>query len=70
MTSSTAEAASVQAGAPSPIAVVGMGMRLPGGVRTVDDFWDALISQKDCSSEVPQTRYNIDAFYHPDKPQS
>ncbi|KAH1629843.1 hypothetical protein KXX39_003331 [Aspergillus fumigatus] len=70
MTSSTAEAASVQAGAPSPIAVVGMGMRLPGAVRTADDFWDALISQKDCSSEVPQTRYNIDAFYHPDKPQS
>ncbi|EAW17052.1 type I polyketide synthase [Aspergillus fischeri NRRL 181] len=70
MTSSTAEAASVKAGAPSPIAIVGMGMRLPGGVRTADDFWDVLIDQKDCSSEVPKTRYNIDAFYDPDKPQS
>ncbi|KAF4208764.1 hypothetical protein CNMCM8927_008713 [Aspergillus lentulus] len=70
MTSSTAEAASVKAGAPPPIAIVGMGMRLPGGVRTADDFWDVLIDQKDCSSEVPRTRYNIDAFYDPDKPQS
>jgi acyl transferase domain-containing protein len=70
MASSTAEAASVKAGAPPPIAIVGMGMRLPGGVRTADDFWDVLIDQKDCSSEVPKTRYNIDAFYDPDKPQS
>ncbi|KAF7158736.1 hypothetical protein CNMCM5623_003900 [Aspergillus felis] len=69
MTSSTAEATFVTAGGPPPIAIVGMGMRLPGGVRTADDFWDAIIDQKDCSSEVPKTRYNIDAFYDPDKPQ-
>jgi acyl transferase domain-containing protein len=70
MTSSTAEATFVAAGGPPPIAIVGMGMRLPGGVRTADDFWDVLINQKDCSSEVPKSRYNIDAFYDPDKPQS
>ncbi|GFF99742.1 nonribosomal peptide synthetase 14 [Aspergillus udagawae] len=70
MTSSTAGATFVAAGGPPPIAIVGMGMRLPGGVRTADDFWEALIDQKDCSSEVPKSRYNIDAFYDPDKPQS
>lgn len=55
---------------PEPIAIVGMAMRLPGGVRTADDFWNMLINKADCSSEVPKSRYDIDAFYHPDKPQS
>ncbi|KAL4860896.1 hypothetical protein BDV12DRAFT_208692 [Aspergillus spectabilis] len=45
-------------------------MRLPGKVRTPEEFWDLLMSQRDCSSEVPSSRYNIDAFYHPSKPQS
>lgn len=53
-----------------PVAIVGMAMRLPGDVHTADEFWDLLISKRDCSSEVPQSRYNIDAFYHPHKPQS
>ncbi|KAF7586508.1 hypothetical protein BBP40_008776 [Aspergillus hancockii] len=58
-------------GAPlQPIAIVGMGMRLPGGIRTAEDFWDVLIDQKDVSSEVPDNRYKIDSFYHPSKPQS
>ncbi|KAJ5415221.1 hypothetical protein N7465_003916 [Penicillium sp. CMV-2018d] len=60
----------VPAPAVPPVAIVGMGMRLPGDVRTGDQFWDLLISKRDCSSEVPKSRYNIDAFYHPDKPQS
>ncbi|KAF7520840.1 hypothetical protein PCG10_008766 [Penicillium crustosum] len=60
----------VSAPAVPPIAIVGMGMRLPGEVRTGDEFWDLLISKRDCSSDVPKSRYNIDAFYHPDKPQS
>ncbi|RAL12372.1 uncharacterized protein BO97DRAFT_451580 [Aspergillus homomorphus CBS 101889] len=45
-------------------------MRLPGKVRTPEEFWDLLISQRDCSSDVPSSRYNIDAFYHPSKSQS
>ncbi|PYH51329.1 type I polyketide synthase [Aspergillus niger CBS 101883] len=50
------------------IAVVGMGMRLPGGVRTAEQFWDALIEKKDCSSEITRNRYNVDGFYSADKP--
>ncbi|THC96687.1 hypothetical protein EYZ11_003842 [Aspergillus tanneri] len=46
-----------------PIAIVGMAVRLPGGVRSTDSFWDLLLSQRDVSREVPQDRYNIDAFY-------
>ncbi|KAF7596523.1 hypothetical protein BBP40_001396 [Aspergillus hancockii] len=30
-----------------PMAVVGMGMRLPGKVRSEDDFWNFLINKKD-----------------------
>lgn len=52
------------------IAIVGMGMRLPGSVRTAEQFWDLLISKRDCSSDIPPSRYNIDAFYDPEKPQS
>ncbi|KAB8229925.1 type I polyketide synthase [Aspergillus alliaceus] len=55
---------------PAGIAIVGMAMRLPGGVRTAEEFWELLINKRDCSSEVPNTRYNVDAFYHPNKPQS
>ncbi|KAA8650263.1 uncharacterized protein ATNIH1004_002945 [Aspergillus tanneri] len=40
-----------------------MAVRLPGGVRSTDSFWDLLLSQRDVSREVPQDRYNIDAFY-------
>lgn len=46
-----------------PIAIVGMAVRLPGGVRSTDSFWDLLLSREDVSREVPQDRYNIDAFY-------
>ncbi|RAL03554.1 KR-domain-containing protein [Aspergillus ibericus CBS 121593] len=40
-----------------PIAVVGMAMRLPGAVRTGDQFWDCLIRKED----------GVYAFYHPTK---
>lgn len=57
-----------QSAAPFPIAVVGMAMRLPGGVNTADEFWDMLINKRDGCCEVPGTRYNIDAFYGDSKP--
>lgn len=46
-----------------PVAIVGMGMRLPGGIRRDKDFWDFLIEKRDGLCKVPGTRYNIDAFY-------
>lgn len=47
---------------PTPIVVVGMAMRLPGGVKTDKDFWDFLTSKKDGRSKVPESRYNSDGF--------
>ncbi|OJJ96674.1 hypothetical protein ASPACDRAFT_46846 [Aspergillus aculeatus ATCC 16872] len=49
-----------------PIAIVGMAMRLPGGVTNARDFWQMLINKRDGLCRVPRDRYNIDAFYHCD----
>ncbi|KAK6826532.1 hypothetical protein RU639_005411 [Aspergillus parasiticus] len=48
---------------PFPIAIVGMGMRLPGGVSSGREFWDFLVNKRDGLCRVPETRYNVDAFY-------
>ncbi|KAL5050934.1 hypothetical protein BDW71DRAFT_215073 [Aspergillus fruticulosus] len=53
-----------------PVAIVGMAVRLPGGVHSTPDFWDMLINKRDGRCEVPETRYNIDGFQHPTKNHS
>ncbi|RYO91602.1 hypothetical protein DL764_008270 [Monosporascus ibericus] len=56
-------------GPPPPIAVVIIGLRLPGKITTTDEFWELLVSRKSTRSQVPQTRYNIGAFHSAsDKP--
>ncbi|XXG97578.1 short-chain alcohol dehydrogenase [Hypoxylon texense] len=48
-----------------PIAVVGMGCRLPGDVRSPAEFWDMMINKKTGRTpKVPSTRFNIDAHFH------
>ncbi|GAB1201523.1 hypothetical protein APSETT445_000098 [Aspergillus pseudonomiae] len=54
----------------SPIAVIGMSMRLPGDIRTTQAFWDYIIEKRNASGPVPSTRYRADKFYHPDRPRS
>ncbi|KAL8941662.1 MAG: hypothetical protein Q9211_001724 [Gyalolechia sp. 1 TL-2023] len=44
-----------------PVAIIGMAMRLPSGVRNDETLWDMLIHH------VPKDRYNIDAWYRPGK---
>lgn len=46
-----------------PIAIVGMAMRLPGGIGNEEQFWDTLINKKDKRSLVPADRWNVDGFY-------
>lgn len=50
---------------PEPIAVVGMGMRLPGGIHTAEDFWKLLIEKRSTRCPVPSDRFDIDSFYDP-----
>lgn len=48
-----------------PIAICGMGMRLPGGIKDAEGFWDMLLNGRSGRCEVPKDRYNADAWYGP-----
>ncbi|KAK0112802.1 hypothetical protein ONS95_014533 [Cadophora gregata] len=45
-----------------PIAICGMAMRLPRGVKTPEAYWDVLVNGKDLREPVPISRYNIKGF--------
>jgi natural product biosynthesis luciferase-like monooxygenase protein/amino acid adenylation domain-containing protein len=47
-----------------PIAVVGLGCRLPGADGP-DAFWELLSQGRDAITEVPRGRWNVDALYDP-----
>lgn len=49
-----------------PIAIVGMGCRYPGGVRTPDDFWELLSSGRDILRDIPGERWDVEAHYDPE----
>ena len=51
-----------------PIAIIGMGMRLPGGVRDASGFWDLLVNGRDGRCRVPANRYTVDTWYGPGQP--
>ncbi|KAI4268067.1 MAG: hypothetical protein LQ337_008059 [Flavoplaca oasis] len=56
-----------------PIAVVGMGCRLPGDVSSPSEFWDLMIEKRSGQTpKVPASRFNIDSHFHPnnDRPGS
>jgi hypothetical protein len=49
-----------------PIAIVGMGCRLPGDVTDPEGFWHLLRDGVDAVCEVPRGRWDVDALYDPD----
>lgn len=53
----------VSKGATVPVAVIGIGCRLPGGISTADSYWDFLKAKKTGIVEVPKTRWNMDSFF-------
>lgn len=53
---------------PPPIAIVGMALRLPGGLKSPEALWEFLINKHDARARIPKDRYNVDAFYGNSKP--
>ena len=51
----------------APVAIVGTGMRFPGGVRNAADYWQLLASGTDAIREIPGDRWDVDAFYDADR---
>ncbi|WP_231639764.1 type I polyketide synthase [Mycobacterium sp. Marseille-P9652] len=52
-------------GAREPLAIVGIGCHLPGGVHDPDGYWDLLRGGIDATCPVPETRWNADSYYDP-----
>ena len=49
-----------------PIAIVGAGCRFAGDSSSPPKLWDLLREPRDLSTKIPDSRFNADAFYHPD----
>ena len=49
-----------------PVAIIGIGCRLPGNVSGPESLWDLLVNGRDAVGDVPADRWDADAYYDPD----
>ena len=49
-----------------PIAIIGFSGRLPQDATSAESFWRLLYEGRSARTVIPKTRFNIDAFFHPD----
>ncbi|WP_141592152.1 type I polyketide synthase [Myxococcus sp. AB056] len=61
-----AESEALKRARSEPIAIVGASCRVPGGVRTPEDFWRLLSQGVDAITEVPRERWDAEALFDPD----
>jgi len=54
----------------APIAIVGAGLRFPGGADSLDTFWDLLLEGRDAIAEIPESRWRKSDWYdeRPNRP--
>lgn len=50
-----------------PIAIVGLGCRFSGGANDPESFWTLLRDGRDGISDVPPSRWDVDALYDPER---
>ncbi|XVV07835.1 type I polyketide synthase [Actinosynnema sp. CA-248983] len=52
-----------------PIAIVGIGCRFPGGVRSAEGLWEVVRSGADCTTDFPTDRgWDLDALFDANNP--
>jgi acyl transferase domain-containing protein/NADPH:quinone reductase-like Zn-dependent oxidoreductase/SAM-dependent methyltransferase len=61
-----AQLRAAQDGAREPIAIIGVGCRIPGDVNDAESFWRLLRDGIDATGPLPRDRWDVDALYHPD----
>ena len=49
-----------------PLAIIGLGCRLPGGADDPERFWNLLRNGVDAITEVPPERWNLEEVFDPD----
>lgn len=50
-----------------PIAIVGVGCRLPGDTTSLANLWDLMRKSKAAHTVVPSQRWNSSAWHHPNQ---
>lgn len=49
-----------------PIAIIGGACRFAGDASSPSKLWELLERLRDVVKEIPESRFNVDGFYHPD----
>ena len=50
---------------PESIAIIGIGCRFPGDVTDPESFWRLLCNGVDAITDIPEQRFDVDAYYDP-----
>ena len=50
----------------TPVAVIGLGCRLPGGIDSPERLWQALLRGDDFVTEIPAERWDADEYFDPE----
>jgi acyl transferase domain-containing protein/acyl carrier protein len=50
----------------TPVAVIGMACRLPGGIDSPELLWQAVLRGDDLITEIPPERWDADEYYDPE----
>lgn len=51
---------------PEPIAIIGLGCRLPGKIHNAEQYWQVLKEGIDTITEVPKDRWDVEEYYDSD----
>lgn len=62
---STSSLSSIGSTSVIPVAVIGMACRLPGGIDSPEQLWEALLRGDDLVTEIPPDRWDVDEYYDP-----